>query len=187
MEKDGLGGREPRGKLHYFLKMLHWARAHTPLPRLQPSASSSRHQITLHPSLGWVAWSDSPAQGELAPSPKPFQNESTLVEAAAPPSPPAAPALPARLTPARSSFPERAPRGRRPPPSGGRWVASRAAGLRAGDSCPAPPLRWPPSDRGWGALGPAGGLPAAVRETRARGGGQARRPHRPLSRARDRC
>lgn len=82
-------------------------------------------------------------------------------------------------TRARSSFPERAPRGRRPPPSGWCWVGARAAGLRAGDSCPAPPLRWPPSDLGWGTLGPPGGPPAAVPETRAREGGQPRGLHGP--------
>lgn len=60
--------------------MLHPARTHTPLPRLQPSFSSSRHPVTLRPSLGWETPSDSPARGELAPSPKPFQNESTLAK-----------------------------------------------------------------------------------------------------------
>lgn len=140
--------------------MLHRARAHTPLPRLQSSASSSHHRITLHPSLGWLAWSDSPAQGELASSPKPFQNESTLGEAAAPRSLPAAPALPVRLTPAWSSFPKRAPRGRRPPPSGGCWVgsllpraAAAVAAVRSGLGSPRAargPARSRPGDAGQG-------------------------------------
>lgn len=98
-------------------------------------------------------------------------------------SPPAALALPACLTRARSSFPERAQRGRRPPPSGGRWVGTRVAGLRARDSCPVPPLRWPPSDQDWGDLWPPGGPLAAVPETRASGRGRPRRPHRPPGRS----
>lgn len=60
--------------------MLHRARTHTLLPLLQPSACNSGHQITLSPSLGWAAWSDSPDRGELVQSLKPFQNESTLAK-----------------------------------------------------------------------------------------------------------
>lgn len=94
--------------------------------------------------------------------------------------------------PARSSFPERRP-GR--PRTATLWRSAspvwlalgggegRRAASRCSFSAPLPlPLRPPPprpSDRGWGALRPPGGPPAAVPETRAGGGGRPRRPHRP--------
>lgn len=87
-------------------------------------------------------------------------------------------ALPARLTRARSRFPERRP-GR--PRTGTLWL-SLGWGRGSEDSEPGlPPPLWPPppSDWGRGALRPPGGPPAAVPETRAGGGGRPRRPHRP--------
>lgn len=79
--------------------------------------------------------SGSRAPGKPARSPKPFKNESRLakLQHIHPPTPLASRALPARLTPARSGFPERRPRrpppsGALPPPSGWRWVGAKAEG-----------------------------------------------------------
>lgn len=117
--------------------------------------------------------------------------QSCSISPPTPPPPLASRALPSSLTPARSGFPERRPGrprtatlGAPPPPSGWRWVGRgpRAASRFCFPALLPLPL-WPPpprpSDRGWGALRPPGGPPAAVPETRAGGGARPSRPHRP--------
>ena len=82
------------------------------------------------------------APGKPARSPKPFKNESRLakLQHIHPPTPIASRALPARLTPARSGFPERRPR--RPPPSGALLPRPAGAGWgrrpRAASRCSFP-------------------------------------------------
>lgn len=140
--------------------------------------------------LGCFKWLLGP--GKPAWSPKPFKNETKLAKLQHLSPPLASRALPVRLTPARSSFPERGP-GR--PRTATLWRSAFPLGLalgggegrRAASRCsllaPLPPPLWPPplrpSEWGWGALRPPGGPPAAVPETRAGGGGHPHRLHRP--------
>lgn len=121
---------------------------------------------------------------------KPAWRSCSISPPTAPPprSPPglSPPALPRLGAASRSGDPG----GRGPPPSGAppprlRLALGGGEGRRAASRCsfpaPLPPPLWPPrpSERGWGALRPPEGQPAAVPETRAGGGGRPRSPHRP--------
>nr|CAI9706988.1 unnamed protein product [Rangifer tarandus platyrhynchus] len=153
-------------------------------PRRHPQPPG--RQLTREPEPADPASPRSSSRLPAAPAPTvrappSFRRLAKLQHIHPPPTPLASRALPARLTPAPSGFPERRPRrpppsGALPPPSGWRWVGARAEGCEP-LLLPPPPL-WP-SDRGWGALRPPGGPPAAVPETWAGGGGRLRRPHRP--------
>ena len=147
-----------------------------------PLVAVATNNFCIRASAGLLL-SGSRAPGKPARSPKPFKNESRLakLQHIHPPTPIASRALPARLTPARSGFPERRPR--RPPPSGALLPRPAGAGWgrrpRAASRCSFP-RRLCGCQIGAGEpSGPRGGPPAAVPETRAGGGGRPRRPHRP--------
>lgn len=108
-----------------------------------PLVAVATNNFCIRASAGLLL-SGSRAPGKPARSPKPFKNESRLakLQHIHPPTPLASRALPARLTPARSGFPERRPRrpppsGALPPPSGWRWVGAKAEGCE--------PLLLPPA------------------------------------------
>lgn len=106
-----------------------------------PLVAVATNNFCIRASAGLLL-SGSRAPGKPARSPKPFKNESRLakLQHIHPPTPIASRALPARLTPARSGFPERRPR--RPPPSGALLPRPAGAGWgrrpRAASRCSFP-------------------------------------------------